>query len=260
LPQCLRSPFCTLSSCVIGESRRVHLNWLPACHVSSSVRPCRPSSPDRRGEAQAEAIRPFRTSTASFPVGREATVRASVAARDKARRLSYGGAHRQRPCATADAHRARLDRQISKRHRGACRCGGKDRLYRLPANASAGIRTAPGRLTSLRRTSWRRASSDRRLDAKLGGERWHQETSGALAVSLCAELSPSGSPTGRFRMAATNASTRRQANELYAAEYGRRLAAEIVATLPEARTSASAARVIALVPPTRARRPGGFGR
>ena len=39
----------------------------------------------------------------------------------------------------------------------------------LHANAVRGD-SAPGRLTSLRRTSWRRASSDRRLNSKFGGD------------------------------------------------------------------------------------------
>ena len=41
-------------------------------------------------------------SAAAFRAGREAAVRASMAARNQIRRLSHGGAHRQRARATAD--------------------------------------------------------------------------------------------------------------------------------------------------------------
>jgi hypothetical protein len=50
----------------------MHSSWVPACRVSSSIRPRGASSPVRRVEAEAEATRPFRaSSSATFPAGRE---------------------------------------------------------------------------------------------------------------------------------------------------------------------------------------------
>ena len=55
----------------------------------------------------------------TFPAGREAAFRASMAARDQAGWLSYGCADRQRPRIAPDQDRARLDCKISGCHRRA---------------------------------------------------------------------------------------------------------------------------------------------
>ena len=68
--------------------------------------------------------------SAALPAGREAAVGASVAARNQIRRLSHGGAYRRWTGATLDSHRARLDRQISKRHCRAREPQHQDCLHR----------------------------------------------------------------------------------------------------------------------------------
>jgi hypothetical protein len=66
-------------------------------------------------------------SSQSFPSGREATIGASVAARDKldgyrmVARIEWSGA-------TPNSHRARLDRQVPKRHSRAREPEREDRL------------------------------------------------------------------------------------------------------------------------------------
>ena len=87
------------------------------CSMSRVVKrsALRPTSPVRRAGASPSALH----SSPAFPVGREASGWASMAARNKTGRVSHARTHRPRPRAARNSNRARLDRQISKGHRGA---------------------------------------------------------------------------------------------------------------------------------------------
>jgi len=97
----------------------------------------------------------------TFPAGREAAVGGAMAARNQTRRLPNSCAHRERSRPTAHPHRARLDRQISERHRRTREPERKDRLYR-------------------RRTLWRRRRWFAELRPDAGGDRWRARRAARL--------------------------------------------------------------------------------
>jgi hypothetical protein len=106
------------------------------CPAASSARPRRLPSPALHAEAEAEPTRRFRPPSAAFPAGREASVWASMAARDKTGRLSHGRrTNRPWPRTTLDPNRARLDRQIPERHRGARKPEREDERQKSPISA-----------------------------------------------------------------------------------------------------------------------------